>query len=126
MVMVIGGGQGCSMMMVVAVSRAVRSRSGVCFPPLTSACMRVVPQGSEEQKQELLPKMAKFELVGSWALTEPSNGSDAATLQSTATKVSRECKIRKRASNTNNSQKKPLRRACLQPTKRVSNNNKEG
>eukprot|EP00775_Hariotina_reticulata_P002983 gene2983-3266_t len=43
--------------------------------------------GSEEQKQELLPAMAAFEKVGCWALTEPSNGSDASSLTCTATKV---------------------------------------
>ena len=44
-------------------------------------------QGSEQQKEELLPKMATFEYAGCWALTEPSNGSDASGLQCTATKV---------------------------------------
>jgi hypothetical protein len=44
-------------------------------------------QGSEEQKQELLPAMAAFDKVGCWALTEPSNGSDASALTCTATKV---------------------------------------
>ncbi len=41
--------------------------------------------GSEAQKQELLPPMAALTSVGAWALTEPSNGSDAAALQTTAT-----------------------------------------
>lgn len=40
--------------------------------------------GSEKQKQELLPAMAAFDKVGCWALTEPSNGSDAAALTTTA------------------------------------------
>jgi len=31
--------------------------------------------------------MARFELTGCWALTEPSNGSDASDLKCTATKV---------------------------------------
>ena len=44
-------------------------------------------QGSEEQKQQLLPGMADNSLVGCWALTEPSNGSDASALTCTATKV---------------------------------------
>lgn len=43
--------------------------------------------GSEQQKQELLPRMASLEWTGAWALTEPSNGSDASALQSTARKV---------------------------------------
>jgi len=47
----------------------------------------VLFQGSEQQKQDLLPSMAKLDKVGCWALTEPSNGSDAAALTTTATKV---------------------------------------
>ena len=43
--------------------------------------------GSEEQKRELLPDMAALKLIGAWGLTEPSNGSDAAALQTTARKV---------------------------------------
>ena len=43
--------------------------------------------GSEQQKQELLPRLAKLEWTGAWALTEPSNGSDASALQTTAKEV---------------------------------------
>eukprot|EP00887_Chlorella_sp_A99_P006329 scaffold3.g6329.t1 len=43
--------------------------------------------GSEEQKRELLPDMARFQKVGCWALTEPSNGSDASAITTTARKV---------------------------------------
>ena len=42
---------------------------------------------SEEQKRELLPDMARLKKIGAWGLTEPSNGSDASALQSTARKV---------------------------------------
>ena len=42
---------------------------------------------SEEQKRELLPGMAQLKLIGAWGLTEPSNGSDASALQTTARKV---------------------------------------
>jgi alkylation response protein AidB-like acyl-CoA dehydrogenase len=45
--------------------------------------------GSEEQKRELLPRMAQLQLIGAWGLTEPSNGSDASALTSTARKVGR-------------------------------------
>ena len=43
--------------------------------------------GSEEQKRELLPRMAQLQLIGAWGLTEPSNGSDASALTSTAFKA---------------------------------------
>ncbi len=41
--------------------------------------------GTEEQKQYYLPKMAKGELLGSFALTEPSVGADPSKLAMTAT-----------------------------------------
>ena len=43
--------------------------------------------GSEEQKEELLPKMASGELVGCFGLTEPDAGSDPGSMLSRAKKV---------------------------------------
>ena len=40
--------------------------------------------GSEEQKQEWLPRMAAGELIGCFALTEPTAGSDPAAMQTFA------------------------------------------
>jgi alkylation response protein AidB-like acyl-CoA dehydrogenase len=48
----------------------------------------VAKWGSEEQKQELLPRLASGEGLGCYALTEPSCGSDAAALATRAQKVS--------------------------------------
>lgn len=42
--------------------------------------------GTEEQKQEFLPKLASGEAIGSFALTEPEAGSDPAGLRTTARK----------------------------------------
>ncbi|MDQ6898624.1 MAG: acyl-CoA dehydrogenase family protein [Candidatus Dormibacteraeota bacterium] len=42
--------------------------------------------GSEEQKQQWLPRMAKGELVGCFGLTEPDFGSDPAGMRTTAKK----------------------------------------
>lgn len=44
----------------------------------------IVLDGSEEQKRKYLPKLASGEIVGSFALTEPDSGSDAASLRTTA------------------------------------------
>jgi acyl-CoA oxidase len=53
-----------------------------------SLCMLTIGLlGSEQQKQELLPSLASLEQIGAWGLTEPSNGSDASALQTTAEKV---------------------------------------
>ncbi|MEM5819043.1 MAG: acyl-CoA dehydrogenase family protein, partial [Desulfitobacterium hafniense] len=40
--------------------------------------------GNEEQKQKYLPKLAKGEMLGAFALTEPNSGSDASSLVTTA------------------------------------------
>jgi acyl-CoA dehydrogenase len=46
----------------------------------------IVELGTEEQKQKYLPKMASGEWIGAFALTEPSAGSNAANLKTTAVK----------------------------------------
>lgn len=40
--------------------------------------------GTEEQKRKYLPRLATGELIGSFALTEPDSGSDAASLRTSA------------------------------------------
>ncbi len=45
----------------------------------------IVMDGTPAQKQKYLPKMASGEIIGSFALTEPEAGSDAASVQTTAT-----------------------------------------
>ncbi|MGD2103355.1 MAG: acyl-CoA dehydrogenase family protein [Acidimicrobiia bacterium] len=42
--------------------------------------------GSEEQKQEWLPRMAKGEVIGCFGLTEPDSGSDPAAMRTHATR----------------------------------------
>ncbi len=44
----------------------------------------LVMDGTDEQKQRYLPKLASGEIVGSFALTEPEAGSDAASLRTSA------------------------------------------
>lgn len=44
----------------------------------------IVEMGSEEQKQKYLPTMASGEKIGAFALTEPSAGSHASNLKTTA------------------------------------------
>jgi glutaryl-CoA dehydrogenase len=40
--------------------------------------------GSEDQKQRWLPRMARLEAIGAFALTEPDHGSDSIALETTA------------------------------------------
>lgn len=42
--------------------------------------------GTEEQKKKWIPKLAAGEYIGAFALTEPSSGSDAASMRTTAVK----------------------------------------
>ncbi len=44
----------------------------------------LVMDGTEEQKQRYLPRMATGEVIGSFALTEPDAGSDAGAVQTSA------------------------------------------
>jgi len=44
----------------------------------------IVLDGTPEQKARYLPRLASGELIGSFALTEPGSGSDAASLSTTA------------------------------------------
>jgi len=46
----------------------------------------IVIDGTEAQKQHYLPRLASGEIIGAFALTEPEAGSDAASLQTTATR----------------------------------------
>ncbi len=42
--------------------------------------------GNDEQKQRWIPKLATAEWIGAWGLTEPSTGSDAGNMSTTAVK----------------------------------------
>ena len=66
-----------------------------CSPAFRSICATnngigsqgIVIDGTVEQKQKYLPRLASGEIIGSFALTEPDSGSDAASLRTTATRV---------------------------------------
>ncbi|MDP6962568.1 MAG: acyl-CoA dehydrogenase family protein [Planctomycetota bacterium] len=50
-------------------------------------CSMLAKHGSEQQKQQYLPKLASGELIGAYCLTEPNAGSDAAAVATKAVKV---------------------------------------
>ncbi|HET7091789.1 MAG TPA: acyl-CoA dehydrogenase family protein, partial [Anaerolineae bacterium] len=50
---------------------------------LVSQC--ILQWGTDEQKREYLPRLARGEWIGCYGLTEPNAGSDAASMESTAT-----------------------------------------
>ena len=54
----------------------------------SSLCMfPIFKFGTEEQKRQFLPKMAKGELIGCFGLTEPDAGSDPGSMKTVAKKV---------------------------------------
>jgi butyryl-CoA dehydrogenase len=50
-------------------------------------CSSIVRWGTEEQKQEWLPRLCSGEALGCFGLTEPDTGSDAANLKTRAEKI---------------------------------------
>ncbi len=61
-----------------ALALIVASHNSLCAGHILSF-------GSETQKQKYLPSLASWKKLGAWALTEPSSGSDAAALKTSAT-----------------------------------------
>jgi alkylation response protein AidB-like acyl-CoA dehydrogenase len=61
-----------------ALALIVASHNSLCAGHILSF-------GSETQKQKYLPSLASGKKLGAWALTEPSSGSDAAALKTSAT-----------------------------------------
>jgi alkylation response protein AidB-like acyl-CoA dehydrogenase len=58
---------------------------GIIVAAHTSLCSNhIYKAGSEEQKQKYLTKLTTGEYIGSWSLTEPEAGSDAAGTRTTA------------------------------------------
>jgi len=82
------GGLGLSMSEEVLVGQEL----GYTAPAFRSAfgtnvgigSQGILIDGTEDQKQKYLPKLASGEMVGSFALTEPDVGSDAASVKTSA------------------------------------------
>ena len=69
---------------VEEISRACASTGIAVSVNNSLACYPLLTFGTEEQKQEHLVPIASGKALGSYGLTEPSAGSDAAMLQTTA------------------------------------------
>jgi alkylation response protein AidB-like acyl-CoA dehydrogenase len=51
----------------------------------SAATLPIVAFGSDEQRERFVPPLARGEVIGAFALTEPGSGSDAGSLRTTAT-----------------------------------------
>lgn len=82
-----GGAGGDNLMYSMAVEElsAVCATTGVIVSAHTSLCAApILENGTEEQKQKYLPKLASGEWIGAFGLTEPNAGTDAAGQQTIA------------------------------------------
>ncbi|MBN9531169.1 MAG: acyl-CoA dehydrogenase family protein [Alphaproteobacteria bacterium] len=82
------GGLGVTMEEEVAIAFEL-GRTSPCFRSMIGTnngigSSGIVIDGTPEQKQKYLPRLAAGDLIGSFALTEPEAGSDAASLKTTA------------------------------------------
>ena len=82
------GGLGLTMEEEVLVAFEI-AKTSPCFRSLFGTNVGIGSQGliidgTQEQKQHYLPRLASGELIASFALTEPGSGSDAASLRTRA------------------------------------------
>jgi alkylation response protein AidB-like acyl-CoA dehydrogenase len=83
-----GLGGGCLELCLV-VEELSRVCAGVAVTYAASAlgCMTLMEYGTDEQKQKYLPDIASGRKLTAFAITEPTAGSDAANIKTTAEKV---------------------------------------
>jgi alkylation response protein AidB-like acyl-CoA dehydrogenase len=74
-------------LIVEHIGRACSAMRTVISVQTSLVCSVIVKFGTEEQKQDLLPKLCSGEILGCFALTEPDTGSDAANQKTRATKT---------------------------------------
>lgn len=82
-----GGQGGTNQLYTMAVEELGRAcaTTSVVVSAHTSLCIApILENGTEEQKQKYLPKLASGEWIGAFGLTEPNAGTDAAMQQTTA------------------------------------------
>ncbi len=82
------GGAGLEMVSAMLAIEAVSwgdGSMGLTVASHNSLCTgHVLLFGSEEQKRQYLPRLARGEVLGGWCLTEPGAGSDAGAIQTRA------------------------------------------
>ncbi|AZN39683.1 acyl-CoA dehydrogenase family protein [Paenibacillus albus] len=86
------GGRGLTMtpyILAIEELSRISAAVGVILSVHTSVgTLPIVYQGTDEQKQAYLPKLASGQWLGAFALTEPHAGSDASTIRTTAVRDS--------------------------------------
>src|SRR5256885_16056458 len=71
-------------LIVEEINRACASTGVVLSSHLSLAIEPILEYGTDTQKEQFLPAMARGERVGCFALSEPASGSDAAAMRTSA------------------------------------------
>ena len=74
-------------LIVEEIGRGDSSARSVVSVQTSLVCSSIQRWGTEEQKQEWLPRLCSGEILGCFGLTEPDTGSDAANLKTRAEKI---------------------------------------
>jgi short-chain 2-methylacyl-CoA dehydrogenase len=83
----VGGAGGTSLQYAIAVEELTRADSSVAITLCAHTSLGTQPIylfGSDEQKQEWLPRLCSGEILGAFGLTEPEAGSDAGNVRTRA------------------------------------------
>ncbi|MDP2730003.1 MAG: acyl-CoA dehydrogenase family protein [Dehalococcoidales bacterium] len=84
-----GLGGGClDLCLVIEELSRVCSGVALCYAATSLGTVALLAYGTEEQKQKYLPDVASGKKLAAFALTEPTAGSDASAIKTTAEKVS--------------------------------------
>jgi alkylation response protein AidB-like acyl-CoA dehydrogenase len=82
------GGSDTGMIAYAAALEEIAAGDGTCSTIMSVhssvGCVPILKFGNEEQRQRFLPRLAKGEWIGGFALTEPQAGSDASNLKTRA------------------------------------------
>ncbi|BCS53457.1 acyl-CoA dehydrogenase family protein [Geobacter sp. SVR] len=83
---VYGGGGKDFLSYTIVVEELARADASVAITLLghTLCAAHIFAFGSDEQKRRFLPPLVTGEILGAWALTEPTGGSDAAAIRTEA------------------------------------------
>lgn len=80
------GGLGCDTLTYALVIEELSRKHAAFGVPISVhnslVCYPILQYGTEEQRQRYLPRLARGELLGGFALTEPESGSDASAMTS--------------------------------------------
>jgi alkylation response protein AidB-like acyl-CoA dehydrogenase len=83
-----GLGGGClELCLVVEELSRICSAVAVSYAASALGCMTLMEYGTDEQKRKFLPDIASGKKLGAFAITEPTAGSDASNIKTTAEKV---------------------------------------